>query len=122
MAAQTYESVARSLLEQAGIEVKGKNPWDFQVHNPETYRRVLTEGSLGLGESYMDGWWDCEALDQFIYRVLMANLETKVKVTFTHRGPGAVLPLRQPPDPLTGIEGRRVSLRPGERPVLRHPG
>jgi len=83
MAAQTYETVARSLLEQAGIEVKGKNPWDFQVHNPEVYRRVLTEGSLGLGESYMDGWWDCEALDQFIYRVLMANLETKVKVNFT---------------------------------------
>jgi cyclopropane-fatty-acyl-phospholipid synthase len=30
---------------------------------------VLQEGSLGLGESYMDGWWDCERLDIFFQRV-----------------------------------------------------
>jgi cyclopropane-fatty-acyl-phospholipid synthase len=79
MAAQNPETIARELLAQAGIEVNGKNPWDVQVHNPNLYSRALQETSLGLGEAYMDGWWDCEALDQFIYRLLMANLDSKVR-------------------------------------------
>ena len=79
MAAQQSEVIIRDLLSQAEIEINGRNPWDIQVHNSNLYNRVLQESSMGLGETYMDGWWDCEALDQFIYRVLMANLETKVK-------------------------------------------
>ena len=79
MAAQQSEIIIRDLLSQAGIEVNGQNPWDIQVHDTSLYNRVLRESSLGLGESYMDGWWDCDAIDQFIYRVLKANLETKVK-------------------------------------------
>jgi cyclopropane-fatty-acyl-phospholipid synthase len=79
MAPQNSEKVIRDLLAQAEIEVNGKNPWDIQVHNPNFYSRALMETSLGLGEAYMDGWWDCEAIDQFIYRVLKANLDTKVK-------------------------------------------
>jgi cyclopropane-fatty-acyl-phospholipid synthase len=79
MAAQNSETIIRKLLEPTGIEVNGKNPWDIQVHNPNFYNRVLQESSLGLGESYMDGWWDCEALDELIYRILKANLDAKVK-------------------------------------------
>jgi cyclopropane-fatty-acyl-phospholipid synthase len=79
MASQKSETIIRQLLDLAGVELNGKNPWDIQVHNPNIYDRVLNEAGLGLGESYMDGWWDCEALDQLIYRVLKANLETKVK-------------------------------------------
>ena len=79
MAAQNSETIVRSLLEPAHIEVNGKNPWDIQVHNPNFYNRVLQEASLGLGESYMDGWWDCEAMDELIFRVLKANLDAKVK-------------------------------------------
>lgn len=76
---QKSEMIIRDLLAQAGIEINGKNPWDIQVHNPALYSRVLQESSLGLGEAYMDGWWDSEAVDQFIYRVLMADLDQKVK-------------------------------------------
>jgi len=79
MAAQKSEKIIRDLLDLANIDVNGKNPWDIQIHNPQFYNRVLQESSLGLGESYMDGWWDSEALDQLIYRVLKARLETKVK-------------------------------------------
>jgi cyclopropane-fatty-acyl-phospholipid synthase len=79
VAAQKPEAIIRELLELADIEVNGKNPWDVQVHNPNLYSRVLQESSVGLGESYMDGWWDCDALDQLIYRVLKANLDAKVK-------------------------------------------
>ncbi len=38
----------------------------------------MAQGSLGLGESYMDGWWDCEQLDQFFFRVLRARLDREV--------------------------------------------
>jgi cyclopropane-fatty-acyl-phospholipid synthase len=49
-----------------------QEPWDIQVHHLATFDRILTRGSLGLGESYMDGWWDCGAVDEFITRVLRA--------------------------------------------------
>jgi cyclopropane-fatty-acyl-phospholipid synthase len=79
MAAQKSETILRSLLESAGVEVGGKQPWDIQVHNPNFYDRVLSQSSLGLGESYMDCWWDSEAVDQMVCRLLAANLDQKVK-------------------------------------------
>lgn len=78
-AASKSENIIRNLLEGTGIEINGTHPWDLQIHNPEFYSRVLRDSSLGLGESYMDGWWDCEAIDQLIYRILSANLDQKVK-------------------------------------------
>ncbi len=79
MSKTNSEKIVRELLETAGITVNGNQPYDILVHNPKFYQRVLSEQVLGLGESYMDGWWDCEALDQFIDRVVRANLESKVK-------------------------------------------
>jgi cyclopropane-fatty-acyl-phospholipid synthase len=69
-----YEAV-----KSAGIELNGKNPWDIQIYNQKFYTRVLKEGSLGLGESYMDRWWDCDRLDQFMERIISADLESKIK-------------------------------------------
>lgn len=68
----------RELLASAGILVNGSRPWDLQIHHPDTLARVLSQGSLGLGESYMDGWWDCEQIDEFIFRVLQARLDEQV--------------------------------------------
>ncbi len=79
MNANRLEKTAEQLLGPAGVTVGGNSPWDIQVHNHDFYRRVLAEGSLGLGESYMDGWWDCEKLDQFIYRVVGAQLDNSVR-------------------------------------------
>jgi cyclopropane-fatty-acyl-phospholipid synthase len=73
------KATAEQLLLPAGITVNGNNPWDPQVHDQKFYRRVLTEGSLGLGESYMDEWWDCEKLDEFFCRVLYTHLDREVK-------------------------------------------
>ena len=73
-----YERIATELLAQADIRVNGSEPYDIQVHNKNFYKRVLQQGSLGLGESYMDGWWDCERLDIFFHKVLRAGLENKL--------------------------------------------
>jgi len=48
--------IVNELLERADIAVNGTRPWDIQVKHPDFFKRVLEEGSLGLGESYMDGW------------------------------------------------------------------
>ncbi|MBS0847485.1 cyclopropane fatty acyl phospholipid synthase [Citrobacter sp. JGM124] len=70
--------IASEMLGRAGITLNGPNPFDIQVHNSDFFKRVLQEGSLGLGESYMDGWWDCERLDIFFTKVLDAGLENQL--------------------------------------------
>lgn len=72
------ETMIRELLEQAEVEVNGSNPWDIQVNDKRLYDRILQDGSLGLGEAYMDGWWDAHSVDEFIARVLKARLDEKV--------------------------------------------
>jgi cyclopropane-fatty-acyl-phospholipid synthase len=69
---------ACELLATADIRVGGGRPWDIRVDHPDTFDRILTRGSLGLGESYVDGWWDCEQLDEFITRILRARLDEQV--------------------------------------------
>ena len=69
------DRLARDLLAGAGIVVNGGRPWDLRIHQPDTLGRILARGSLGLGESYMDGWWDCERLDELICRLLHARLD-----------------------------------------------
>lgn len=79
MTAKRSQKVVRDLLALAGIDCNKSQPCDITVHNEDFYSRVLKQGFLGLGESYMDGWWDCDALDQFIDRVLRAQLDRAIK-------------------------------------------
>lgn len=64
----------KELLGQADIQINGDRPWDIQVHDERLYQRILAQGSLGFGESYMDGWWDCDQIDELISRIFSANL------------------------------------------------
>jgi cyclopropane-fatty-acyl-phospholipid synthase len=73
------KKVVQKILEPSDVQINGNRSWDIRIHNPSFYERVLSGGSLGLGESYMDGWWDCEALDQFFERILSDRLDKKVK-------------------------------------------
>jgi cyclopropane-fatty-acyl-phospholipid synthase len=65
------------IFHDAGITVQGKNEWDIQVHDERFFNRILFKWSLGFGESYMDGWWDTNALDQLIYRLYTSNIDNK---------------------------------------------
>jgi cyclopropane-fatty-acyl-phospholipid synthase len=58
--------------------VNGPDPWDIQVHDERFFGRALGEGSIGVGESYVDGWWDVQALDEFFTRFRRADLASKV--------------------------------------------
>jgi cyclopropane-fatty-acyl-phospholipid synthase len=70
-----YQTALRNLLAPASVALNGNNPWDIRVHDPAFAQRVLADGSLGAGESYMDGQWDCERLDDMVYRVLSAGID-----------------------------------------------
>jgi cyclopropane-fatty-acyl-phospholipid synthase len=67
------------ILNFADIIIGGSRPWDIRIHDERFFSRVLVDGSLGLGEAYMDGWWDCDRLDELFNKVLRADLQSKVK-------------------------------------------
>ncbi|MBT8114076.1 MAG: class I SAM-dependent methyltransferase, partial [Arenicella sp.] len=73
-----YQQKIEGLLAMADIQLDGTRDWDIQVHEPALFGRTIGQGSLGLGESYMDGWWDCEDLSEFFCRALSADLAGKV--------------------------------------------
>lgn len=68
-----------TLLAEADVVVGGDRPWDLTIHDPRFYRRVIAERNLGLGKSYMDGWWDCPRLDEFFVRLLGSGIERRVR-------------------------------------------
>ena len=70
------------LLSEAGIEINGPAASDICVFDERLYGCVLSGGSLALGESYMDGWWEAQTLDQFFYKILSARLDAKVRFSF----------------------------------------
>ncbi|WP_334179847.1 cyclopropane fatty acyl phospholipid synthase [Pseudoxanthomonas sp.] len=73
-----FERRIAGLLADADVRIGGERPWDMQVHDPRFHARVLGQGSLGLGESYMDGWWDAVSLDGLLSRLLAARLDERV--------------------------------------------
>jgi cyclopropane-fatty-acyl-phospholipid synthase len=74
-----YQKLAEAILHLAGVTVNGRNPWDIQVQDRRFFRRAIAEGELGVGESYMDGWWDARQLDDFINRVLRVQLDEEIR-------------------------------------------
>ena len=80
MASRSSEKRVREVLSRAGVEIGGGEPWDIRILDGRFYRRVLAQGSLGLGESYMDGWWECDRLDQFVRKILDAGIENNLNL------------------------------------------
>jgi cyclopropane-fatty-acyl-phospholipid synthase len=76
---QKPKTIIEQLLSTAGVRIDGPDPWDIQVRDDGFYARVLKDGSLGLAESYMEGWWDCARIDEFICRLLLTRLEERIK-------------------------------------------
>ncbi len=66
------------LLSKADITLNGGNPWDIKVINEEMFDEIVKNGSLGLGESYMKGMWECDSIDEMINRVLRGKLDKKI--------------------------------------------
>lgn len=76
------EEIIKELLRNAEIKINRDNPQDIIVHNKKFYDRILSEGSLGLGESYMEKWWDCRSLDELFNNITTYNLAEHAKENY----------------------------------------
>ncbi|MET3930646.1 cyclopropane-fatty-acyl-phospholipid synthase [Lysobacter sp. OAE881] len=100
-------SRVEQLLSLADVRLDGDRPWDLHVEDERFHARVLSQGSLGLGESYMDGWWRVPSLDGMLYRMIAADLDQKVH--------GIGLALDALRARFTNLQSRRRSFQVGER-------
>jgi cyclopropane-fatty-acyl-phospholipid synthase len=73
-----WEHRVESLLALADVQVDGDRAWDMRVHDRAIFPRILLQGSLGLGETYMEQGWDCDSLDGLLFRLLDARLDERV--------------------------------------------
>jgi cyclopropane-fatty-acyl-phospholipid synthase len=78
MGIEKIRGIIQEILDPAGIRIDGSRPWDLRVKDERFFRRVLGEGSLGFGESYMDGWWECDCLDEFFSRLMPLRPEKTI--------------------------------------------
>lgn len=81
----------QNLLAGSAVRFNGRNPWDPQIHDQAAYARMLLSGSLGFGESYVDGQWDCEALDECVARLLRHGANRRLHWLAQLRFAGAAL-------------------------------
>lgn len=63
----------QELLSKVGITVNGPNPWDPRVHDERIYDRFFREGTVAVGDSYMDSWWDVDDLPEMIARAMRSR-------------------------------------------------
>lgn len=63
-----------SAFDSAGVRVDGSEPHDIRVRDRRFFERVAATGSLGLGESYMDGDWECDRIDDLVFRLVRAGV------------------------------------------------
>ena len=75
VAGRTIPQKVKAIFASADVRIQGNRPWDLIVYDDRFYRRVISHGALGLGESYMDGWWDCAELSELFSRLLKAHLD-----------------------------------------------
>src|SRR5579875_2315484 len=78
-----YRNIIEQLIKPTGIKIGGTNPWDVQVYDDRFYKRVISKGSVGLGESYMEGWWESPSPDQLFYKLFTSDIDKKVKRNFS---------------------------------------
>lgn len=76
--------IVEDALALGDIRIDGPRPWDIRVLDDRFYKRVLSEDALGLGESYVEGWWETEALDEFFFRLLSIDL-SEVRMSWARK-------------------------------------
>ena len=109
MAIALFRRKLEGLLQGAEILIDGDRPWDIHVQNPKLYARIWEHGTLGAGEAYMEGWWDCDQLDEMIARTLRAGMQKQLKPVSlsSNGGEGACQQSAKGP---TRIRGRTQTL------------
>ncbi|MGJ4789955.1 cyclopropane fatty acyl phospholipid synthase [Leptospira koniambonensis] len=67
------------LFAKAGVSFGGNADWDIQVKDDRLFEKIFSNGSLGLGEAYMNGWFECGRFDETVRRLLDKGIEKAAK-------------------------------------------
>lgn len=117
---QSLPAPLQAVLHAADVQLDGEQAWDLRVSTPAARRAlidaVLSRGSLGLGDAYVDGLWECEALDQLFTRLLLAQADRRLGQG--DRLSAALRPLR---DQLFNLQSLRRSTTVARRHYDIHP-
>ncbi|MEW5746286.1 MAG: cyclopropane fatty acyl phospholipid synthase [Nitrospirota bacterium] len=94
MGADGARALIEEILSSAGIGINGASPHDLRIRDDRFFERILRDGSIGLGEAYMDGWWECACLDELFCRLMPLEPELRLRKSLklaTHLLKAAVL-------------------------------
>jgi cyclopropane-fatty-acyl-phospholipid synthase len=72
--ARLAEWTVHRALAEADVEIGGTRPWDLRVHDRAFFARLVRNPAFQLGETYMDGLWDCDAIDELLYRLVKSGV------------------------------------------------
>lgn len=107
-----YKTAAKHYVNRnfllADVHLNGNRPWDLQVHDDRFFSKVLLHGSLGMGESYMDGWIESSQLDEAIHRILSSHIATKYN-------PSWYLALKALSERVRNKQSKRRALKVGKK-------
>lgn len=81
-----YEQLVSEIFGKAGVTINGNKPYDIQVNDERTFQKIIAQQNLGLGESYMNGWWTCQQIDEFTNRIFLSganNLKPTLSLALT---------------------------------------
>lgn len=103
-----FKTYLTDLLAVAGIRINGMHKYDITIHSENIYNRILRDGEIGVGEGYMEGEWDCEQIDELVYRISKVDLEKKLIQSVNHNTPLVIESLAQKLKPHDSFEiGRK---------------
>ena len=74
-ALKATQALLGRILATADVAIDGSRAWDIRVADERFFRKVLLQGSLGLGEAYLRKWWACDDLEELFYRLINGKLE-----------------------------------------------
>jgi cyclopropane-fatty-acyl-phospholipid synthase len=69
------EWVVRRMCRSADVVIDGARPWDLQVVDERFFPTVVRQGSLGFGESYLQGWWYADDVEELVYRLIRTGFD-----------------------------------------------
>lgn len=75
------KALCLSILDQAEIPLNSSEPWSIHVYNEKLWDRIIAQHQLGLGEAYIEGWWDCKKIDEMLSRLLSIDVLSYLKPT-----------------------------------------
>lgn len=74
------KSLCMTLLDEAGVPVGGDAAHALHVRDERLWDRIVSQRQLGFGEAYMDGWWECDAIDEILTKLIEIEAARRIPI------------------------------------------